>query len=234
MMKFPRIRISLAMFVLVCGFAGATLGTLGTHWYYAHEEARINSFWNGRGADSYCRRGQLEALFFDERHFDATDLLELRNYQHSLTILRLPSCVTDDDIHRLPSLGRLETLAMCSADISDDGVRETISKCPALHVLMLRGVHITNDGLQDLLALPNLRDLLLRECPDIDDRGIASLTAIQSLETLFVSDMPISDNGFLPLQSLPKLRSLSVYETSITKAGIAAFEKARPDVTVEQ
>ena len=72
--------------------------------------------------------------------------------------------------------------------------------------------------------------LALTSC-DLTDADVAVFTLFPILESLDLGNNPgITDASLDVLATIPTLQLLAIYSTSVTEAGIEAFQKKRPDV----
>jgi hypothetical protein len=161
------------------------------------------------------------------------DLRHLSGLQSLDHITVLEGHITDHGLKHLTKLPQLRSLYLgwCNR-ITDKGM-EHILKMRKLEHLDLAHTRVTNAALKRLPSLRHLRTLLLAETK-ISDDGLKHLQAFPSLETVELRAMPITDAGLPHLLGVRKLRSLTLESTLVTPGAIAAFQKKRPSVRIDQ
>lgn len=89
-------------------------------------------------------------------------------------------------------------------------------------------------GVAHLRAVPNL-DHVTIYTDGISDEGLTLLKDSRSLRSICLMQAPrITDDGLKRLYGLTSLRTLKIWDDAgVSKDGIEAFRKARPDVEVE-
>lgn len=157
---------------------------------------------------------------------------------------------------RLSSLKEFEIWDVIEgADVTDRGM-QFLAKLDNLEILVLRGCPIGNDAMQYIAVLPNLRYLDLWSIP-IDDTGLKQVGKIKSLtwfqlvttnargeapqaldqlinlKTAGFAESPIGDQALLQLKRLPSLKVIRYRDTQFTEEGLQDFQRARPDVLVD-
>jgi hypothetical protein len=131
-------------------------------------------------------------------------------------------------------LPRLRALDLSLAFFSENRWH-LIAGCSYLEELQFPIVGRPGPGLQELRKLTKLTKLSLQACvPWLTDDDLTLLPNCHSLQEIDLSVTHISDAGLLHLKSLPNLHKLTLqFMLNVTKEGIAAFKKARPDITIE-
>ena len=139
----------------------------------------------------------LERLYLDLTHADDTVVAALGPASATLRVLHLEgSDVSEDGLAALRALGELEELT-----VGDTRLHGAIA---------------------DLSAWPRLRTLSLTGL-DLSDQALPGLAARPSLVTLDLSATEIRDPS--PLAALPRLRTLGVAQTRLSRAGAAALQR---------
>jgi Leucine-rich repeat (LRR) protein len=132
--------------------------------------------------------------------------------------------VTDAGLAHLASLPKLQQLRLDGTPITDDGLVH-LGKLKSLRELSLSGIKISSDGAKHLQDLQSLESLdLSRTFVDGEFDWPASLQHVD----LYNSCM--TDKGLLQLAKCPKLLTVSLSRTLVTREGEAQFWKSRPDV----
>jgi hypothetical protein len=130
------------------------------------------------------------------------DIEELKNLK---TVRWLGSYEGDAELKHLAGLTKLETLAVASGQITDDGLK-SLEGLKNLRELNLLGSKITDKGLKRLAGLTSLESLRLEQT-NISDAGLKNLEGLKNLQALFVRDTKVTDAGAAALQkALPKVR----------------------------
>jgi hypothetical protein len=132
-----------------------------------------------------------------------------------------------------PKLEALSIEGEASWDYAADDV-SALSGFPRLKAISVTNCSINDQALTGLLVLPKLESLRFSVCAKITDASLEIFGKHKALTTLSLEAMNNITNA--GLSSLTGLKSLSRLELlrcpSLTTDGIAAFQKARPDVTV--
>ncbi|MBI3416149.1 MAG: hypothetical protein HY043_12695 [Verrucomicrobia bacterium] len=98
--------------------------------------------------------------------------------------------------------------------------------------LNLRGTKITDAGLANLKGLSNLLELHL-ENTAVTDAGLANLKNLTNLTYLNVFGTAVTDAGLEHLKGLTDLRNLYLWQTKTTSNGVAALQKALPNLRID-
>ena len=119
---------------------------------------------------------------------------------------------SEDDLKSLTSISKLTTLNLDGIAKLDDA---TLSRI--------------------LTALPALEELRIVNCPAITDASLSALPTLKKLSKLTLGKNPgVTDAIFVQCKGLKKLKDLSLKDTALSDAALAAFKKQRPDVKVER
>lgn len=156
-----------------------------------------------------------------------TDLASLADLPH---IVSLDFTGNDSlkSLSALPELSRLKSLSLNSTS-----TLTSLSGLPTTPTLVAINLSDT-PRLQDLSALstlPNLKSLDLSY-----NSGLVKLDHLPSLTSLETLDLSYCA-AFSELNSLPDLPALTtirLYNTAVSQAGLAAFSKKRPGVTIDK
>jgi hypothetical protein len=116
--------------------------------------------------------------------------------------------VTDASLERLGAFPRLRHLYLGNTNVSSDGLRH-LASLTKLERVVIKSNQLDQVGLGHLARLPNLTDLEIHFSPQVTDRAIAAL------------------------EGATHLRRLWLYETQVTKLGVARLRKALPRCTIE-
>ncbi|MEO6750566.1 MAG: hypothetical protein ABIP85_02200, partial [Chthoniobacteraceae bacterium] len=144
-----------------------------------------------------------------------------------------------------------------SANVSDEGIRNIVANFPNLEEINLSmGSACTGASIRELAKLPQLKKMscwvmkglkpndyiLFADLPAIEhlsfegtaitDEALPAFQKCQHLQTLNLPNNAITDAGLEHLKNILSLRNLKLQGTNVTDAGLAAFQQARPVVTV--
>ena len=118
--------------------------------------------------------------------------------------------ITSEGIKHLQNLSALSYLGLAFTKDVGDSALQTIAALPQLEVLVLSGTKVTDNGLKQLADMKNLREVRLAMMPQITDAGLMNLQDCASLRTVVFNKK----------------------KNALTPAGIAAFQRVRPDCQV--
>jgi Leucine Rich repeat len=179
-------------------------------------------------------------------NFDGSGLLHLADLKEmtSLTLYRITGDPIEPPLEfRLPvdvqvSLQALSQwpqiaeLAVCTNQVGDAGLWQ-IGKLQHLEKLGFYCEKGDSTNLQILGPPQRLRKLEL-DGDGITDRRIEWVGDLVDLEELEITNSPeISDTGLRFLEGLTKLRSLVIYNTKVTQAGIDELQRRLPRAQIE-
>ncbi len=131
--------------------------------------------------------------------------------------------LSDGVLPVLPSLQSFYAYDSATAD----ALAESLARQPNLSTLQLRKTRITNAGLKQLAAVPKLRQLHLVD-GILTDTGFNGLLFPEATSINLSGNRELSDAVLPALIIQPKLTSLELRQTRVTKEGIAAALSQRP------
>ncbi|MBX7209988.1 MAG: hypothetical protein K1X78_16845 [Verrucomicrobiaceae bacterium] len=141
-------------------------------------------------------------------------------------------------VEGLCALPSLNSLMFRNFDAFAEEHLTAITSVSGLTELNLDGISKLDDAAltRILTALPALKELRIVNCGSITDAALSSLTGLKNLVklTLGKNTALSADAVFAHCKGLGKLKNLSVKDTAISDAALAAFKKARKDVEVEK
>jgi tRNA A-37 threonylcarbamoyl transferase component Bud32/Leucine-rich repeat (LRR) protein len=142
------------------------------------------------------------------------------------------SFVSDAGLKHVGELKQLQSFSLASPNATDAGVKhlEGLSELSSLFLSAHDRPGLTTKCLDSLVKLKRLKimSLGLRYA----DADAARLVAFEGLEQFGLGGEKFTDAGLLKLADLKTLKVLNVGKSGVTAAGVTAFRKARPDVTV--
>ena len=157
----------------------------------------------------------------DSSKWVTNNSLQALGYVSTLRSLRLTACrfVDDAGLAPLTQLRQLSALDISWTQVSDAGIRESVSKCASITSLNLTGLSgLTDQGVASLVAIAGLERLALA-CTSISDVALDYLT--------YYTRYPTSGS-----HGLAGLRWLELSNTRLTDTGIgklvAIIEDGKP------
>ncbi len=139
--------------------------------------------------------------------------------------------VTNEGLHALTGLAKLERLSLAGSLITDAGLA-ALTGLDGLKVLHLRtNRRISGAGLASMGSLPALETLSL-DRTGVSDQDLPVLAAFPSLTSLGLSHTSITDEGLVRLPHLAGLKSLYLEGTNVTDEGAMAFSASHPECRV--
>lgn len=168
-----------------------------------------------------ARLGELRTLVLSKVPASAAALAQL-GALHRLERLYLDTTHADDAVAAAlaPARGTLRVLHLASSEISDAGL-PALRALDALDELTLGDTRV-HEAIADLSAWPQLRTLSLTGLV-VTDQVLPALAARPSLVALDLSATDIRDPS--PLTALPRLRTLGLAQTHLSRAGNAAAKR---------
>ena len=127
--------------------------------------------------------------------------------------------VNDDHLAPLAACRHLEELKIGAYPTLTDQSLKHLTSLTNLRTLVLGGENLTDDGLKQLASLKQLRELDIQGT--LSDGSVLDVLKAAPLETLEVRRL--TDETAALLKHFPNLKSLGVYDSSMTDAGFAAI-----------
>jgi len=139
--------------------------------------------------------------------------------------------ITADDCQLISQLPRLRSLSLHDGDMSGLNLDE-IGHCPQLELFGCYNVtQFSANELRKLDACP-LEHLRLQSM-GLKDSDLENLAGLKKLKEISLWDnVGITDASFKHFEKIVHLKRLGVSKTSVTKEGVAEFQKKRPDVII--
>ncbi len=182
-----------------------------------------------RDIDSLLTRvalfGRLEALYLSGSAVTDAGMAHL-NALTDLRCLSLPNTrVSDAGLVHLQGMKCLEVLILDKDGITDAGLAH-LKGLTALKRLHLRYARISDAGLADLSVLAKLESLDL-EHTEISDAGLAHVKGLTNLRSLALHRTQVSDAGLMHLEGLINLQYLGLNGDAVTDSAIKSLGKLR-------
>ncbi|MDB5338812.1 MAG: F-box/LRR-repeat protein 14 [Planctomycetaceae bacterium] len=153
---------------------------------------------------------------------------------HGLTGVRLvdlgDSRVTNGGMQHLQAMQQLEVLYLNHTEITQ---LDALKPLRALKYLKLDFSKVPESNLACLDQFPELRRVSLAGLK-ITEAGTKLLAKCRQLESLNLEVANLGDHGLVPLQSLTKLKFLSLKDATFSPADLQAFQQAAPDCKIGQ
>lgn len=150
---------------------------------------------------------RLQRLFLDGSKINGTGLAELANCQE------------------------LRELDFTNSSLTEAGFA-AITQLPALQQLNLAGTPISAAAAKQLSQLQKLQ-YLTADNSRLTDEAIAELANHPALTMLNAGNNELTDKSIDSLATLKMLRSVSLYQTKVTRAGAERLKKALPECQVQ-
>lgn len=150
------------------------------------------------------------------------------------------------NLERIAELTQLRELLLGGATITDVGAdrpgREDAERSELPHLEVLASLKqietldlsrqpITLEEIAFLPKLPELRELNLGQCVQLGDETVKLLVALPSIEVLYLAGTALTDEGLQALTAVA-LDRLALGGEGVTKAGVEAYQAARPTAKV--
>jgi len=167
---------------------------------------------------------ETKKLAFSGSHItDAT--LDLLNGGTNVTEVILTACaVTDLGLVHLQSLKHLESLSIIEVKISDEGLR-AVQGLENLRWVNLNATNVRGSGLKYLPKKIKTLNLMHTFTND----AAVHLARFEELGTLYLGGPLISDEALDDLAKLDSLRTLVLWDTAVSKAGLDRLKQALPN-----
>lgn len=148
----------------------------------------------------------------------------------SIQVLRVSGRLVND--RRMCEFGKMRSLRELvvtnASQVTNRGI-ESLSTSNSLETVQLTRAALDDEALRWFSYLPNLRCLVLY-ATKFSNQGLAYLNKSQSLEQLWLDSSPsyIDDTGLAFLQTMPKLKDISLPHASLTTEGKQRLMEANP------
>jgi hypothetical protein len=147
--------------------------------------------------------------------------------------------VDDRLLEQIASLEYLEHLSLANTSVQADSLR-ALARCKRLVSMNVDGTCMGNKGVDAITHLTQLQELCLNYtgrtyCSDATTISTASLnrlSTLPALRSLHIAGTNASDDTLRILAGNPRLKFINVEDTLVTRDGIAAFTRLRPDVDI--
>jgi hypothetical protein len=203
----------------------------------------------------------VERLFFQGRVVEDSTLGLLRGMDVLSHLYLMEARISDVGLHELAHLKMLRVLELVGTGVGDAGLA-TLGTFPALESLGLQDTKVSDAGLKVLARNAPLTKLSLSrtavgdvglavlgsmsrlkslglEKTRVTDKGLAEMAkpgAFPDLRALYLGMTRVSDTGLKHLHDpkvLPALATLNLRKTDVTAEGVAALQKARPELKID-
>ena len=122
------------------------------------------------------------------------------------------------DLREMGKLKQRPEISFQNIHLGDEFLSDVVSSEIRLKYVYSPTSAVTDDGLTSVAKLDSLISLLLNDCP-ISDEGFAILANHPSLSYVYLNDCHVGDAIIPTLQTIPKLRQLSLQGTTLTDEG---------------
>lgn len=162
--------------------------------------------------------------------FGINELLSASEAAHairSISFVRAPEPVTDDDLKLIAAIESIEYLDLTKIESTRTRRNGTMS----VTARNIGAPRITDAGIAHIAKMPNLKFLNIGQS-QISDHGCSVLAQSPSLQILALTETKISDSGLAAIAALKSLRELDVRGTLVSDDAIREFQRLRPDVDI--
>ena len=147
---------------------------------------------------------EVRAIWLNSPAFDDQNISLLKGYKRLWRLDLSQTKITSAAIKEL-DCRNLSWLQLRGTNVDSEGIRWLAERCPHIHDLDLGGTRVTDDGVRWLCGLANLWEVCL------DDTGV-------------------SDRALRELEKAPRGLTVVLTGTKVTRGGIEALARARPDI----
>ncbi|MBX3400784.1 MAG: protein kinase [Gemmataceae bacterium] len=182
---------------------------------------------------------QIQSLNLNGVPIKAEEYIHLAGFPQLQALDVINSGLTDNGIKNIvAAVPRLQQLQIqINAPLTDAGIKH-LEKHPTLEMLNIggleSGVGLTPASLESLRTIPNLRamEYVWFGTGGWTDADLKRMAGFDKLESLSADFKLVTDEGLKTLTQLKSLKTLNMKGSKVTTDGVAAFRKARPDVTL--
>ena len=211
---------------------------------------------NDDGLAAVGRLTRLRALDLESNPLQGRELARLAPLRELESLNLSFTSIDDEGLSHLPAFPRLKELLMTSDVKVTGSTFAAIGALRSLEELWVKDTRVNAAALEHLVGLPNLRILALPATKvgpgalarvkemkglkelylganNLANADIQELADMPSLQVLYVPLNPdITDAALEAIARLPRLRELSIEQTSTTATGRARLQKARPSLKI--
>lgn len=124
-------------------------------------------------------------------------------------------------------------LSSAGRELTDDMLKALLKVKEHVTWLNLAGTSVKDEHLETLAQFTNLTKLNLSRNPDLSSQGTTSLQSLENLEYLNLYATGVDDATLDHVKSLPRLRSLFLWQTKVTPDKAAEVRNARPGLNLD-
>lgn len=203
-----------------------------------------------------AKLSQLEELLLEYAGIDDQELEELRPLTQLKTLTLTQTQISDAGLPALQNMAALETLVLSETRVSGNeiakldclpglkhlGVSKTSFGAGAEKALRqmneLQVLHASACGMNDQLVAQikgrgALRELDLSNSLQVTDRSAGQLGGCANLEILSLGTTQVGDPTLNAFRRMKALRELNLMQSRCTPAGVAALQKALPELKIK-
>jgi len=171
----------------------------------------------------------LSSLDLDDSHITDAGLVSLEGMTKLKVLGLMSTQVSSAGLKSLRAMKELKTLNLNRTRVRD---LSPISHLTLLTNLQLWHTPIDDKGLAPIVGLTGLTHLELNGTR-ITDIALPHVARMPKLQKLSIERTNVTDRGLTVLVECKALKQLHVSDTNISQDGLKAFQKARPDVSVQ-
>jgi hypothetical protein len=211
------------------------------------EKERQQAVWRLQALRQFPALADLEAagiyFFYDQgnavlvnycgrRHTTDDEVGALQNVPTLRTVSLETTSVSGKGLEHLTMLPQLEEVWLDSCDRIRDKDLEVLARLPKLRRLNLPFTNLGDGALDSLKGAPAIESLSLHATA-VTDAGLRHLPSMK-IRSLWLSYTKVTDASVPTLIRCSELRWLAVGGSRISKDGIKALQRARPDLAIAQ
>ena len=181
-------------------------------------------------AAQFVKMPALSRLFLTKSQLTDTGVAQLKSMTRLQRLFLASSKVTGTGLAELANCPELRELDLMECSLTDAGFA-AIAQLQSLQQLNLTGTPITAANAQQLARLKQLQSLSADRSRLTDD-AIAPLAGHPALINLNAGNNELTDKAVDSLAKIKLLRSVSLYQTKVTRAGADRLKQALPECQV--
>ncbi len=189
---------------------------------------------NSTAWENIAKCGSLESLTLDETTINNEHLVELSALPHLRNLRLHNSGTTDRGLEHVTRCANLEFLDIRKGLLTDTSMA-SLSSHSKLRSLWLRECGNGDAHAQTLArACPPRLELLMLAGVTTTDAALPHIASLSKLRTLILWEASITDDGLAPLASCLSLEMLQLSRTRTTPSGIGKLQRLNPKLGIHQ
>jgi hypothetical protein len=167
------------------------------------------------------------------RTVEIRDLRVLQKRAPRLKTLFIPEWAnaTDAWAKEVATFRSLETLGLCSSELTDEGLSH-LAKLPLKHVSLSGCTLVTNKAMETVADWEQLESLNLAELSGLTDEDIHTIRGLAKLHTLHLRGTEVTNESVKVLEAFTKLKVLGISFTHIDRDAYEKLQSVLPECEV--